>query len=125
ALKFTDWRGALAAVAVLPVISWVSGVLVLRGTPNKVHPRPVGESLLGALPAVLKNRSGMRSIWGYTLHNWELLGIWAWLPAFLTAALMLHGAPAEQAAALALGFAALTYVANIGGSIVGGTMADR
>jgi MFS family permease len=26
ALKFTDWRGALAAVAVLPVISWVTGL---------------------------------------------------------------------------------------------------
>src|SRR5919206_5087194 len=40
ALKFTDWRGALAAIAVLPVISWITGVLVLRGTPNTIHPRP-------------------------------------------------------------------------------------
>jgi MFS family permease len=123
ALKFTDWRGALAAVALLPVISWISGVLVLRGTPNLVHPRPAGESLLGAVPAVLRNREGMLSIWGYTFHNWELLGIWAWLPAFLTAALVLHGW--SDAAALALIFAGLTYVANIAGSIVGGTMADR
>ena len=63
----------------------------------------------------------MLSIWGYTFHNWELLGIWAWLPAFLTAALLLQGASPENA----LLFAALTYVANIAGSIVGGTMADR
>ena len=125
ALQFTGWRGALAAVALLPVISWVSGVLVLRGTPNVVHPRPSGESLLAALPTVLKNRKGMLSIWGYTFHNWELLGIWAWLPAFLTAALIFHGSSAQAAATLALAFAALTYVANIAGSIVGGTMADR
>ena len=121
ALKFTDWRGALAAVAVLPVISWVTGVLVLRTTPNTVHPRPAGESLLASLPAVWRNRRGMLSIWGYTFHNWELLGLWAWLPAFLTAALLLQGYPAENA----LMFAALTYVANIAGSIIGGTMADR
>ena len=120
-LRYTDWRGALAAVALLPVISWVSGVLVLRGTPNRVHPRPVGESFLAALPAVLRNRKGMLSIWGYSFHNWELLGLWAWLPAFLTAALVLHGSSPEYA----LLFAALTYVANIAGSIVGGTMADR
>jgi MFS family permease len=121
ALKFTDWRGALAAVALLPVVSWISSVLVLRGTPNLVHPRPAGESLLAALPAVLRNRKGMLSIWGYTFHNWELLGLWAWLPAFLTAALLFQGASPENA----LLFVALTYVANIAGSILGGTMADR
>jgi MFS family permease len=123
ALKFTEWRGALAVVALLPVVSWISALLVLRRTPNVVHARPAGEPLLASLPAVLRNRKGMLSIWGYTCHNWELLGIWAWLPAFLTAALVLHGS--RDAATLALMFAALTYVANIAGSIVGGTMADR
>src|SRR5204862_2309185 len=61
------------------------------------------------------------SIWAYTFHNWELLGLWAWLPAFLTAAMVLQGVAPQHA----LQFAALTYVANIAGSIVGGTMADR
>lgn len=121
ALRYTDWRGALAAVAVLPVASWLLAAWVLRGTPNVVHPRPGGEPLLAALPAVLRNRAGMLSIWSYTFHNWELLGLWAWLPAFLTAALLAHGMGGESA----LLFAALTYVANIAGSIVGGTMADR
>jgi MFS family permease len=63
----------------------------------------------------------MLSIWGYSFHNWELLGLWAWLPAFLTAALLLNGIAPEYA----LMFTALTYTANIAGSIVGGTMADR
>ena len=121
ALRFTDWRGALAAVAVLPVVSWTLGVLVLRGTPNTVHERPGGERLIASLPAVFRNRPGMLSIWGYTFHNWELLGLWAWLPAFLTAALLAHGMSGEAA----LLFASLTYVANIAGSITGGTMADR
>jgi hypothetical protein len=66
-----------------------------------VHARPAGESLLASLPAVWSNRRGMLSIWGYTFHNWELLGIWAWLPAFLTAALLVHGTSAENAAATA------------------------
>jgi MFS family permease len=125
ALKFTDWRGALAVVAALPVLSWFLGLAVLRNTPNLVHPRPAGESLLAALPAVWRNRRGMLSIWAYSCHNWELLGIWAWLPAFLTAALLAQGSAGGEAAALALSLSALTYVANIAGSIVGGTMADR
>jgi MFS family permease len=121
ALRFTDWRGALTLVACLPVLSWLLALLILRGTENRVHPRPAGESLLASIPAVWRNRRGMLSIWGYTFHNWELLGIWAWLPAFLTAALLAQGRAADSA----LFFAALTYVANIAGSIIGGTMADR
>ena len=123
ALQFTGWRGALAAC--LPLVSWITGVLALRDTPNVVHARPAGESLLASLPAVWSNRKGMLSIWGYTFHNWELLGIWAWLPAFLTAALLLHGIPSGNAATLALTFSAFTYMANIAGSILGGTLADR
>jgi MFS family permease len=121
ALKFTDWRGALAVIAAMPVFSWLLGFYVLRQTPNLVHARPAGESLLASLPAVWKNRRGMLSIWGYSFHNWELLGLWAWLPAFLTAALLMNGSSPENA----LLFTALTYIANIAGSIVGGTMADR
>src|SRR5205807_1589294 len=124
-LKFTDWRGALTVVAMLPVFSWLLGLYVLKDTANTVHPRPAGEALLASLPAVMRNRKGMLSVWGYTFHNWELLGIWAWLPAFLTAALLYQGSSPENAAALALMLAALTYVANIAGSIAGGTMADR
>jgi MFS family permease len=125
ALRFVDWRGALAVVALLPFAAWLVALAWLRGTANHIHPRPAGESALAALPAVWRNRRGMLSIWGYSFHNWELLGIWAWLPAFLTATLISRGSGAAEAAALALSLAALTYVANIGGSIVGGTMADR
>jgi MFS family permease len=125
ALKFTGWRGAMLVVAVLPLLSWLLGVYFLKQTPNLVHARPAGESQFAALSAVWKNRRGMLSVWGYSFHNWELLGLWAWLPAFLTAALLAHGAGAGEAAALALVLSALTYVANIAGSIVGGTMADR
>jgi MFS family permease len=125
ALRFTEWRGALGVIAALPLVAWLLTLVAVRGTPNVVHPRPHGESMLAAVPAVLKNRRGMLSVWGYTFHNWELLGLWAWLPAFLTAALMAGGRGTGEAAALALTLSAMTYVANIAGSVAGGTMADR
>lgn len=125
ALKLTGWRGALAVVATLPVLAWIVGAFALGSTENKVHARPAGESMLSAVPAVLRNRRGMLSIWGYSFHNWELLGLWAWLPAFLTAALLLDGKDFQSSSSIALTLSALTYVANIAGSIVGGTMADR
>jgi len=67
----------------------------------------------------------MLSIWGYSFHNWELLGMWAWLPAFLTAALGARGVSTAEAVSVSLTLSALTFVANILGSILGGTMADR
>ncbi|MCC6211491.1 MAG: MFS transporter, partial [Burkholderiales bacterium] len=66
ALRITDWRGALGVVAALPLASWLLGLYALRATANLVHPRPAGEPLLAALPAVWRNRRGMLSIWGYT-----------------------------------------------------------
>ncbi len=125
ALLFTHWRAALAAVAILPALSWLVALYAMRGTPNIVHPRPAGHTLLGSIPAVWRNKKGMLSVWGYTFHSWELLGLWAWLPAFLTAALIINGEGVATAASLGLALAALTYVANIAGSITGGTMADR
>ena len=124
-LGFAGWRAALGAVAALSVLAWIVAVAAMRSTPNVVHPRPAGEGALASLPAVLANRRGMLSILGYTCHNWELLGLWAWLPAFLTAALAANGSGARAAATAALALSAVTYVANIGGSILGGTMADR
>lgn len=124
-LKFTDWRGALAVVACLPVMSWLLGLYVLRNTQNLIHPRPAGESLFASLPSVLRNKKGMLAVWAYSFHNWELLGLWAWLPAFLTAALLLNGGDFQSASSIALMLTGLTYVANIAGSIVGGTMADK
>ena len=121
ALRFTDWRGAMTVIALMPLVGWLLTVAAVKGTPNVIHPRPAGESALAALPAVWRNRRGMLSIWGYTFHNWELLGLWAWLPAFLTAALLASGSPPENA----LLFTALSYMANIAGSIVGGWMADH
>ena len=124
ALPFIGWRGALTAIALMPLVAWLVNLWTLRGTPNRVHPRPAGEPLFAALPAVLRNRRGMLSVWGYTFHNWELLALWAWLPAFLTAALSAGGRSTAEAAALAVSLSALTYVANIAGSIAGGSMAD-
>ena len=124
-LSFAGWRVALAAIAALPAAAWLIALATMRATPNVVHPRPAGHTVLAAIPAVLRNRKGMLSVWGYTFHSWELLGLWAWLPAFLTAALIAKGSGAGEAATAGLSLSALTYVANIGGSLAGGTMADR
>jgi MFS family permease len=100
------------------------GWWALRDVPNVVHALPDGHGTRSRIGEVLKNKPAMLSIWGYTFHAWELLGLWAWLPAFLAAA----SAPAaRRRAAVSLGatLTALTYLAAVVGSVLGGSLSDR
>ena len=63
------------------LIAWV----LLRSDPDVVHPRAAGVRFGSA---VLRNSQAMRLITGYTAHSWELLGMWAWAPAFLAASFL-------------------------------------
>jgi MFS family permease len=64
-------------------------------------------------------------IWGYVFHSWELLGMWAWTPAFVAAALAVHGTSPAKAAGLGASLSALFHVMGIVASAVGGTLSDR
>lgn len=75
------------------VVGMAVATVALRGTPNVVHPRREGHAF-GT--EVLKNRETMLLIGGYTAHSWELLGMWAWAPAFLAASFALSGARALE-----------------------------
>ena len=119
-IPLAGWRGGFIVTALFPLCGLLLGWWSLRGVPNIVHAQPDGHSQFRALAEVWRNKPAMLSIWGYTFHAWELLGLWAWLPAFLTAALIAQGSSPENALLLA----GLTYVANIGGSIVGPNAGD-
>jgi len=75
---------------------------------------------------VLGNRPAMLLIGGYTFHNWELLGMWAWTPAFLASWLVMNGTGALSSAA---GFgsyvAASFHVAGLIASFTMGSLSDR
>jgi len=62
---------------------------------------------------------------GYTFHSWELLGMWAWTPAFLTAALIAHGFEVRRSAGLGATLTALFHVMGIVATSVGGWLSDR
>ncbi len=87
----TAWMGyewAFAATAAGPLLGAVAGTLALTGTPDPVHRRATaGGGGRGDLLRALGSRSSVLLTLGYTAHCWELMGMWAWTPAFLTAAL--------------------------------------
>ena len=124
-IPIAGWRGAFVVTACCPLLGMVLGWRALRDVPNIVHPLPDGHGDRSRLLQVVKNKPAMLSIWGYTFHAWELLGLWAWLPAFLAAAAIASGSGGTQAASLGATLAALTYLVAVVGSVFGGSLSDR
>ena len=123
-LHFTGWRDALAVVAALPVISWVSGHLRVESR------RPTRSTRVP--PANRCSRRCPRC--GATARACSPSGA---TPS-TTGSCSACGPGCRRSSPRRCcctatrirrrsrcSFAALTYVANIAGSIVGGTMADR
>src|SRR5439155_22078485 len=104
---------------------------LLRAFPRAFHhegargrvPRPPRRLSLDA--DLSGNKPAQLMIWGYVFHSWELLGMWAWTPAFVAAALAVHGTSAAQAAGFGASLSALFHVMGIVASAVGGTLSDR
>lgn len=116
------WRPALFALALGPVACLALSLALFRrapaGTPGPGRRFSLDADLGG-------NRAAQLMITGYVFHSWELLGMWAWTPAFMAAALVAHGTSADRSAGLGAGFSALFHVMGIVASTTGGWLSDR
>lgn len=121
---FLAWKGYEAAFVVtgfLPVIGLLICTRALRGTENKIHPETGGFSVI----RLLRARGNARwLIAGYVSHSWELLGMWAWTPAFFAAAVALSGAGRLDAVSGAY-LAAVMHMVGSFASMTMGTLSDR
>jgi len=124
-MAVAGWRAGFVVTACFPLLGWMVGWWSLRSVPNVIHTRAHHPGQRNALVEVIRNRPAMLSIWGYTFHAWELLGLWAWLPAFLAAASVATGGQGSAAASLGATLSALTYLAAMAGSVLGGALSDR
>lgn len=88
-IAFGGIRSAFLFTGVLPAVGAVLLLIAFRGVPNRIHSR---NEPLGVRAIMRDNRPARQVFAGYVAHSWELLGGWAWMPAFLAAALVLSGA---------------------------------
>jgi MFS family permease len=86
---------AFIVTGLLPALGAAILCAALKDTPNRVHPR---DAKAGLIAVLRRSPDARRLIAGYTAHCWELLGMWAWLPAFLAASMALAGTASVQAA---------------------------
>lgn len=122
------WHLAFLVTGSLPTLGLVLSLWALRGTPNIVHAVPGGLEIRRAIGLVVRNKPAMLAILAYSFHNWELLGMWAWLPAYLASTAKGSGGlmgPEGAAVGTAVLLSGLTYLTSMVGSLVGGALSDR
>ncbi len=113
---------AFAVAAVGTVLGAIAAALALRTTPNVVHQRHAG---MRVQVEVLRNPDAMRLTAGYTFHSWELLGMWAWVPAFVAASLAAAGAANLEAVRVGAWIASSFHVVGLVASSSMGHLSDR
>jgi len=105
-----------------PMLGWFLAWITLRHT---AVPAPGRRKEQRFTREVLGNRPAMLLIWGYTCHNWELLGMWSWTPAFLAACLALTGSTVVSAAGYGAFITASFHFVGLLASFSMGTLSDR
>lgn len=118
--------GFLLAVAGA-LLGQVLAVIVLRNTKNVVVDASVRGPIVSLASVVWlwQHKPARYVVIAYTFHAWELLGMWAWLPAFLSAAVALHTGGSATLAMAGASLAALTHLVSMIGSLSGGSWSDR
>ena len=111
------WLLALGAIAG-GGLAWIA----MHSTGNAVPPRATHQRFAGE---VLRNRPAMLVIAGYIFHSWELLGMWAWTPAFLAACFVAAGAGLTRGAGLGAYVTSLFHLTGMLAALVAGVFADR
>lgn len=100
------------------VLSWIT----LSKTREIVVARQKQQSFRNQ---VLSNKQAMLYMGTYTAHCWELLGMWAWTPAFMTACLMAEGAEGLNAAGIGAYITAGFHLSGLVASFSMGSLSDR
>jgi len=121
-IAFGGVRAAFLFTGLMPVIGAAVLLVALRPTRNRIHSRQPG----GGLKQQFKNNRDARLLFtGYCGHTWELLGSWAWTPAFLAAVLVLAGG-SDVASSVTGSFTfGMLHLAGAVASLMSGRLSDK
>ena len=117
------WRLSLYVAASCAMAGAFYGIWLMRGVRDEPHLAHPTTPAIERMREVLRNRPAMKVIWAYTFHSWELLGVWAWMPAFLAIAAA-QGSLDARAVGLGALLAGLTHLTSMAGSLIGGAWSD-
>ncbi|WP_051469592.1 MFS transporter [Chelativorans sp. J32] len=100
-----------------------ASIAALSREPNRIHRRDASVAPAPKFSDSLLSRQSILLTAGYTAHCWELLGMWAWAPAFLTIALTTQiGWPAVT---LGVVVACVLHLSGAVSTLLSGSLSDR
>ncbi len=113
------YESAFLATASITLVGWGLARLAIRDARDTLVPAASGRAVF---TVAMRRRSRLLTL-GYIGHTWELLGMWAWIPAFLAAAaLMQDSMPGVE---LGLWTALALHLSGFFASFLSGYAADR
>lgn len=124
-VSWGGWRFPLQFAALGTLVGTVGAFFLMRGMRDEAHLSEPAQPWLARMREVLRNRPAMMVIGAYTAHSWELLGLWAWLPAYLAVVAAQGGTVNASIVGLGALMAGLTHLTSVGGSLLGGALSDR
>jgi MFS family permease len=116
------WQAAFVLTGLLPALGSVMLIVALIPLANRVHPR---SPEIRPADELVRNRESRLLIGGYTAHSWELLGMWAWIPAFLAAALALKGMATAAATVSGAYLSGIMHLFGATAAFTMGRLSDR
>ena len=116
------WQAGFLLSGLLPALGALMLVAAIAPFANRIHPRPAQGRLRDEL---VHNRESRLLIAGYIAHSWELLGMWAWIPAFLAAGFALQGAAVSGATVSGAWLSALLHAVGAVAAFTMGRLSDR
>lgn len=124
AIPLGGYKLSFLVTCICPVMGAILSWVTLVNT--RVSPPVRSQTKHGFKKEILKNKPAILLIGGYTFHNWELLGMWAWTPAFLASWLAINGT-GELSSAAGFGsyVAASFHLAGLIASFTMGSLSDR
>ena len=121
-VSFGGLKAAFVLSGLLPALGAAMLVAALRPFANRVHARAPGG---GVVDELVRNRESRLLALGYTGHSWEVVGMWAWIPAFLAAGFALKGAGAVGATASGAWLAGVLHLFGAIAALTMGRLSDR
>ena len=122
AIGVSGWRLAFLVTGLPSVVGTAILLAAIRSLPNVVHPRRPDSGLILQLR---HNKSARQLLGGYTSHNWELLGMWTWAPAFIAASFVLSGETTARASQWSAHFITALHLGGALAAYTMGRLSDR
>ena len=122
-LALYGYEAAFLGTAAVTLLGWAFGHVAVRHAQDRpARGRTATERPAAAHAGASTRRARLLTL-GYIGHTWELLGAWAWIPAFLAAAVLSDGAMSPIA--LGLWTAVALHLSGFFASFLSGHAADR